>query len=167
MAIQTINATIQVRRGRDEDFDPDQMTAGEWAVSTDKKYVYMCFAPGIVQKMATYEAFEQDMKEIQIILSTCQDVQEAIEEFERLANEHSLESKSWAVGSTGTRTGEDTDNSKYYSEQSKMYSNAAENAIELSKPNFTVDLNTGHLLYEGGRFDFLVDSGHLLWGMTL
>ncbi|MBD5115780.1 MAG: hypothetical protein HDT46_11425 [Ruminococcaceae bacterium] len=29
-------------------------------------------------------------------------------------------SKSWAVGGTGTRDGEDTDNSKYYSQQSKL-----------------------------------------------
>ena len=35
-------------------------------------------------------------------------------------------SKSWAVGGTGTRTNEDTNNSKYYSEQSKFYAKQAE-----------------------------------------
>ena len=53
MAIQTINATIQMRRGMEEDFDPDQMAAGEWAVSTDSKKVWMCFRPGLVLRMAT------------------------------------------------------------------------------------------------------------------
>ena len=47
------------------------------------------------------------------------------------------------------------------------YSDLAENAVDVSKPNFTVDLNTGHLLYEGGRFEFEVENGHLLWGTTL
>lgn len=35
------------------------------------------------------------------------------------ANESSLESKSYAVGGTGTREGEDTDNAKYYAEKAK------------------------------------------------
>ena len=52
--------------------------------------------------------------------------------------------------------GEDADNAKYYSEQSKKWSEAAENALDVSKPSFTVDLETGHLLYSGGRFDFEV-----------
>lgn len=167
MAIKTIKATMQMRRGHEEDFNPDQMTAGEWAVSTDSKKVWMCFQPGLVRRMATYEAFEQDMREIQLILATCQNIQVAVQQFENLAREHSVESKSWAVGGTGTREGEDTDNSKYYSEQAEMYKNSAENAIELSVPNFTVDLNTMHLLYEGGRFDFQVNNGHLEWGTVL
>ena len=48
-----------------------------------------------------------------------------------------------------------------------MYRDSAADAIELSVPNFTVDLNTGHLLYEGGRFDFYVNNGHLEWGTIL
>lgn len=123
MAINTINATIQMRKGLERDFDADQMTAGEWAVSTDKKYVRMCFAPGIVLRMATYEGFEEDMEEIQTILETCQDIKAAVELFEQLADQHatqaekwSVESKSWAVGGTGTRAGEDANNSKYFSD---------------------------------------------------
>lgn len=132
MAIQTIKATMQMRHGLEEDFDPDQMTTGEWSVSEDKKYVRMCFAPGLCIRMATYEAFEEDMKEIQRILATCQDIQEAVERFEQLAKQHknqaetySKESRSWAVGGTGTRPGEDTDNSKYYSQQSAASASSA------------------------------------------
>lgn len=130
MAVQTIKATIQMRKGAEQNFDPSQMTAGEWAVSTDSKKVWMCFSPGIVRRMATYEAFEQDMREIQLILATCQNIQAAVERFMQLAQQHasqaeewSVTSKSWAVGGTGTRQGENTNNSQYWSQQSQNHSN--------------------------------------------
>lgn len=44
------------------------------------------------------------------------------------AEASSIESESWAVGGTGTRVGEDTDNSKYYSEQAQAAQIAAEQA---------------------------------------
>lgn len=128
MAIQTIKATMQMRHGREEDFDPSQMTVGEWAVCEDTKKVWMCFLPGFVLRMATYEAFEQDMEHIHQILSECQDIRTAVEEFGRLAEQHetqaeyySILSESWAVGGTGERDGEDMNNSKYHSVQSKSY----------------------------------------------
>lgn len=227
MAIKTIKATIQMRRGLEGDFDPDKMTAGEWAVSTDSRKVWMCFAPGIVVRMATYEAFEEDMLEIQQILATCQDIQTAVEAFEQLALQHknqaetySISAKSWAVGETGSRTGENTDNSKYYSEKSsesstlskswavggtstrvgedinnsRYYSEKSKessetsknylalvekagddavekinDAVDVSLPNFNINLTTGHLMYESIRFDFLVNTvnGHLEWGLSV
>lgn len=132
MAIQTIKATMQMRYGLEEDLEPDQLTTGEWAVSTDTKKIWMCFAPGLVRRMATYEAFEQDMVEIQTILATCRDIQTAVEAFEQLAEQHkddaassALLSESWAHGETGIREGETKDNSKYWSEQSKSEANRA------------------------------------------
>lgn len=137
MSIQKVNATIQMRIGDEEDFDPYQMTAGEWAVSKDVKYVRMCFTPGLCLRMATYEAFEQDMHEIQLILATCQDIQVAVEQFMQLAEQHasqaeewSVESKSWAVGGTGTREGEDTNNSKYFSDLAKTLTDEAQKLLE-------------------------------------
>lgn len=114
----TTLATIQMRRGAEENFDPEQMTAGEWAVSTDSKKVWMCFQPGLVLRMATYEAFEEDMEEIRIILVEAQDIQAAIEKWNYLA-------ESYAHGGTGKREGEDTDNAKYYSEQAKASADKA------------------------------------------
>lgn len=70
---------IRMRRGNEADFDPSKMLPGEWAVSTDTKYVRMCFSPGIALRMATYEAFESDMAEIRKILSECQSIQTAVE----------------------------------------------------------------------------------------
>lgn len=96
-------------------------------------------------------------------------------------------SKSYAVGGTGTRTGEDTDNSKYYSERSQASSQTAQSyaeqaeaaseevvnrineAVAQNVPQFIVDFTTGHLLYQGGRFDFIVNepTGHLLWEVAV
>lgn len=128
MAINTTNATMQMRRGNEADFDPDKMSPGEWSVSLDKKYVRMCFLPGLCIRMATYEGFEEDMKEIQDILEECQDIQTAVQNFVKLAETHSKEAESWAHGQTGIREGEDTDNSKYYSEQAELAKEAAEEA---------------------------------------
>lgn len=96
-------------------------------------------------------------------------------------------SKSYAVGGTSTRMGEDTDNSKYYSERSqassqtaKSYAEQAEaasdeavnrinEALSQDVPQFTIDFTTGHLKYEGGRFNFAVQNttGHLLWEVAI
>lgn len=118
----TTLATIQMRRGAEENFDPDQMTAGEWAVSTDSKKVWMCFMPGLVLRMATYEAFEKDMEEIRAILVEAQDIQLAIQTWFKLA-------ESYAHGGTGAREGEETDNAKYYAEQAKI---SADNAAAVA-----------------------------------
>ena len=96
-------------------------------------------------------------------------------------------SKSYAVGGTGTRTGEDTDNSKYYSEQSQASSKTAQSyaeqaeaagdeavnkineALSTNIPQFSIDFTTGHLKYQGGRFNFAVQNttGHLLWEVAI
>lgn len=102
------------------------------------------------------------------------------------AENSATESESWARGGTGTRSGEDTDNSMYYSSQSKASADISKeyltkvekagkdavdlinNAIDISTPEFIVDLSTGHLMYSGGRFDFSVNSnGHLMWGIIV
>ena len=65
---------IQMRRGQLADFNPDKMLPGEWAVSTDStssnQHVYMCFAPGVVKRMATYEDFEDDMEALSTAIQT-------------------------------------------------------------------------------------------------
>lgn len=61
---------IQNRRGPYENFDPQKMLPGEWAVvtsgdskSVDGTSVYMCFAAGNVKRMATYEDMTQNIRE--------------------------------------------------------------------------------------------------------
>lgn len=77
---------IQVRRGNEADFDASKMLPGEWAVSLDTQYVRMCFAPGIVLRMATYEGFENEKAQIQSILAECQSIQSAVERIQAEVN---------------------------------------------------------------------------------
>lgn len=77
------------------------------------------------------------------------------------AADSATESESWAHGGTGTRPGEDTDNSKYYSDTAKQtltdVKNAGDDAVDkinnaidnisLNVPNFWVDMNTMCLMY--------------------
>lgn len=56
-----------MRGGLKKDFDPQKMRAKEWAVSTDaeteKQIVWMCFRPGVVKRMGTYEDFKEQIRE--------------------------------------------------------------------------------------------------------
>lgn len=140
---------IRVRQGIEKDFDPYKLLPGEWAVSLDKKYVYMCFSAGEVRRMATYEAFEEDMVQIEKILAACENIQAAVEAFEKLAERHaaqadtySVESESWAVGGTGTREEENTNNSKYYSQQSETQANRAKNEADRAASIANIDIAT-------------------------
>lgn len=133
------SAIMQMRRGEEEYFDPDKMHPGEWAVSTDTKYVRMCFSHGVCVRMATYEAFEEDMERIIAILNEAITVQEAIEEIYKefqkaeldieAAENSAILSESYAHGGTGTREGEDTDNAKYYAELAKKNIEPVMNAV--------------------------------------
>lgn len=58
---------IQMRRGLKNDFDPQKMLPGEWAVSIDSEtsnqIVWMCFRAGVVKRMGTYEDFKAQIEE--------------------------------------------------------------------------------------------------------
>lgn len=83
-------------RGVEQDFDADKMLPGMFAVSTDKKYVRMCFSPGVVERIALYSAFEEDMKQIQLILATCEDIRVAVEAFNDLGRQYAEKAESEA-----------------------------------------------------------------------
>lgn len=79
-------------------------------------------------------------------------------------------SKSYAVGGTGVRAGEDTDNSKYYSNVAKSESLNAKAIMENSEQileevklhgmytAFHVDFNTGEVEYVSPSFKFNINS---------
>lgn len=74
---------IQFRRGDYEDFQPSKMVAGEPAVvqsgdstTTTGKGVYICFTPGDVQRLATYEEMTHD---IETAMEGSQAIQEYIQ----------------------------------------------------------------------------------------
>lgn len=60
---------IQMRRGAYVNFNPAKLMPGEWAVvvsgdsgAKDGKAAYICFAPGDVKRMATYEDIVNNLK---------------------------------------------------------------------------------------------------------
>jgi flagellar hook-basal body complex protein FliE len=100
------------------------------------------------------------------------------EEAKNLAEQYSREavkdSESWAVGGTGTRDGEDMNNSKYYSEVSRSEAEAALNAAKLAKdystvvmPDFYFDIETA-MLYEkaGVNVEVMLDEADLYWRIS-
>lgn len=68
--------------------------------------------------------------------------------------------ESFAVGGTGTRTDEDTDNAKYYKEW-------VEDAFNRVLPTVFLDFSTGMLMYTGSALSFDLDTttGMLEWNM--
>ena len=83
-------------------------------------------------------------------------------------------SESWAIGGTGSRTGEDKNNSKYYSERSAEEAAAAKNSAEnaakyaqIAAPDFYLDIDTGRLYMKGGvGVDFKLEDGKLYWKVS-
>ena len=90
-------------------------------------------------------------------------------------------SESWAVGGTSTRQGEDTNNSKYFSEQSQAYRNAcedfrdqAEDLVETATARLTgltmqVNFTDGCLYYDAATGLILSinnTTGNLMWEIT-
>ena len=90
-------------------------------------------------------------------------------------------SESWAHGGTGLedRPDEDVNNSEYFAHRSAENQANARNYMERTQqildslngyldanlPDCMIDLETGHLFWEGGIFNFLVTyyDGHLKW----
>lgn len=59
--------------------------------------------------------------------------------------------ESWAVGGTASRNGEDTDNSKYYSEQAAASASQAAVYADLVVPEFYLEDVSGHLYCVQGK----------------
>ena len=87
-----------------------------------------------------------------------------------------LEAESWAHGNTGVRPGENTDNSKFWSQQSQLQAQAAENSAALAAqystiiaPGFFLDVESGTLYMKAGvGVDFIIDTDttELYWKVT-
>ena len=105
------------------------------------------------------------------------------EDFSKMSESHNH-------GGTGVREGEDTDNSRFWSEQSKNFrdeteqagidavgniGDAKQDALDsidqaeqdaLDTINNALDVETGDLYFQGGAFDFIMDIyGDLFWGV--
>lgn len=114
---------IQMRGGLKVDFDPWKMKPKEWAVSTDpeteNQIVWMCFRPGVVKRMGTYEDFREQIMEI---------TDEIAEEFAQTFNEI----KVYMEGLRDTAE-EYKDTAKTYMDTTEGYKNiATQKATEAS-----------------------------------
>ncbi len=191
---------IQMRRGPKAKFNPTKLLPGEWAVSidgdTDNQVVWMCFAPGVVKRMGTYEDFESMINEIMedirseykkefdsilaqvkayaedtekntdTVLTIRDDIVNTylpqITQNAKEAEKNAALSQSYAVGGTGTRTGEDEDNAEYYCSKAAEYNANIEKRLRLA--TFGVN-DDGELIYTdntGNNFS-VNDDGDLIW----
>ena len=149
---------IQSRRGAYADFDPSKQTAGEFATilsgdpnATDGLAVYQTFSGGIAKRLCTYQ-------EVSGLVTLAEGYADSAEADAEIAEAQATLSESYAVGRTGTRQNEDTDNAKYYKEY-------VENSFDMMIPEFYVDFTTGHLMQAGSVLNFGIDyeTGRLMW----
>lgn len=83
---------------------------------------------------------------------------------QQAASRYNASAESWAHGGTGARPGEDTDNSRYYSQIAKLESEKAASYARMTLPDFLMDFSTGHLLCDQGdnvRF-FVNGNNHII-----
>lgn len=126
--------------------------------NTSNQRMYFCISPGTVKRLGTYEDFNQAIADYLATYITqlqgyvteantsatnahTSELNAKTSETNAKTSEtnsatsatssqnYYLSSKSYAVGDTGTRVGEDTDNSKYYCEQAKQAVSALTNAF--------------------------------------
>lgn len=113
-------------------------------------------------QMATYQTeFATQSHELQDLMTA---VTAYMSNTENAAAASATLSKSFAIGGTGTRAGEDTDCAKHYYQQAKIEADKAAVYAEIVIPDFFTDLSTGHLTYtENSTLVFNTNyiTGHL------
>lgn len=113
-------------------------------------------------QMATYQTeFTTQSQELQDLMTS---VTTYMSNVENAAAASATLSKSFAIGTTGTRTGEDTDCAKYYYQQAKIEADKASVYADIVIPDFSTDLSTGHLTYtDNSNLVFITNytTGHL------
>lgn len=130
---------IRMRRGLESELDISKAIPGEWLVSTDTRYVRMCFAPGIVLRIATYEAFEADTKkfiqQMESILSETKTVQEAVERIQSEIEDSVVTVENYVESSKGYSNLSNTYalQSKGYAEEANRYADDAYEEAERAK----------------------------------
>lgn len=184
---------ILMRGGVYDDFDPNKLLPREFAVvlsndtsTRDGKAIYICFGPGKVKRISTFEDMRDDMENagaevfeqydaaFREILAQVQALAAQTEQYKDAVNvirndivntympqiqaaavhaaaaknsadsaaDSAKLSESWAVGGTGTRVGEDTDNSKHYSKQAADLVEEAKQIIAASSSGALIPIDT-------------------------
>ena len=147
---------IVMRKGRPEDFDPTKMLPGEFAVTmgTDRRArkLYICFAPGIVKQLGTYEDFEDQIQDAadaikqqylmafnEILTQIEADKNTAAEEYSYVVNFKNALDKTYmpditksvnAAASSAKAAAESESNAKTYKENAASNATAASNGAK-------------------------------------
>lgn len=80
---------------------------------------------GITDAIDQANTNETSIDGIKTEITRIEQIGEGIDANAKKAEESATKAESYAIGGTGTRTGEDTDNAKYYSEQAKASATSA------------------------------------------
>lgn len=107
-------------------------------------------------QMQTYATeFEAMQTEQQAVINA---LHTYMEDVENTAAAHATEAKSWAIGTTGTRSGEDTDNSKFYYQQAKIEADKAASYAGLVIPVLTINFTSRELEYPtSDQLEFIIN----------
>lgn len=100
-------------------------------------------------QMATYQTeFNTQSQNVQDLMTA---VTAYMSNVENAAAASATLSKSYAVGGTGTRSGEDADCAKSYYQQAKIEADKAATYAGITIPDFDIDFLTGELLYSSAE----------------
>jgi len=177
MAVSTINAVMRMRRGLEDDLDISKLQVGEWALSTDTKFVRICYAPNKVIQIASKEAMDETLAEIEQILEDIEQDKLDVEGYMQTtlvyknaaaasatqastsatASDSSAEdSEAWAVGKRDGVDVPSTDpayhnNSKYWAEHSaQSLDNLTDTDISNPSNNDVLKYNSTTQKWENG-----------------
>lgn len=132
----------------------------------------------------TLETTNQALESANQAIQTANSINSTAEASADDAKDSATLSESYAIGGTNTRDGENTDNSKYYSQQAQASKDQAQNMLtetqqileEVNKKlvytEFTINFETGQLEYNdlsAHNYEFTVnhDNGNLEWSVII
>lgn len=111
-------------------------------VQSNTIYLQVEKGPNILEAETStdeFEALEQILEEAKKAAEAAKKSEQAAKESADSAEDSSLLSKSWAVGGTGVRPGEDTNNSKYFAGQAEKYKDEAQDIKDSTEIQYRVD----------------------------
>ena len=126
-----------------------------------------------VKSSSYISKLEEVMEDANEVLERIETDEKTAQSYLTAGESYAREAESYAHGNTGKRSGEDTDNAKYYAEQAADTYSDMEELVEdletLAVPTCAVDFSNMHLMFsmdEGWNFsvsEAASNKGHLLW----
>lgn len=128
---------------------------------------------GAIKSSSYISKLEEVLKDANEVLEKIEIDEQTAQSYLNAGKNYAEQAESYAHGNTGKRTGEDTDNSKYYAEQAAQtyddFVELSEDMTSLMIPACYVDTSDMHLKFTADSgWSFEVDktsvkTGHLIW----